>query len=69
MSKRKHAPRWQPKGSFPLPDGSYAIQSRPFKNTDGRKIIVTGKLRAEPDTEALAKAFIELANHIRKSRS
>ncbi len=61
---RKHASKWQPKGSFPLPDGTHAIQSRPSKVTDGRNIVVTGKLRAEPDPEALAKAFIEVAKKL-----
>ena len=50
MPKRRHAHRWPPKGSYPHPDGGYVL---PGKAKNG--IQVTGHLKAEPDTEKLAK--------------
>jgi hypothetical protein len=63
MKRRRHAHKWPPKGSYPHPTGGYIISSR---RKNGIK--ATGHLKAEPDENALAKAFIELARNLdRKS--
>lgn len=67
MPKRKPASSWPPKSSYPLPDGSYALDhAGSLKN--GRRIHITAKLKAEPDTEAIANALIELAKYLDKER-
>jgi hypothetical protein len=64
MKRRRHARKWPPKGSYPHPAGGHIIPGRP-KNG----IRVTGHLKAKPDFDALAKAFIELAQHLGKHDS
>jgi hypothetical protein len=68
MTKRKHARGWPPKGSYPLPGGGYALDGRNNATKSGRKIVVTAKLRTEPDLEKLALAVIELAKHLDKQQ-
>lgn len=60
MSKRRRARSWPQKGSYPHPAGGYIVHG-PVK--PGQRIRVVGHLKAEPDTEKLAKALIELAKH------
>lgn len=64
MPKRKRARKWPPKGSYPHPDGGYVLPTTKGKNG----IRVTGHLKAEPDTKALAMAIIELAKHLDKTK-
>lgn len=66
MTKNQHPRPWRPKGSYPLPDGSYALDrvSKPDKH--GRRIRTTANLNSGPDTEWLAFAAIELAKHLDK---
>ena len=67
MTKRKHAPNWPPKGSYPLPDGGYGLD-RTYVGKNGRRIRITSKLKAEPDLKALARALIEHAGQLNQER-
>ena len=60
MTKRRHAPSWPPKGSYPHPGGGYG-HDHIYVTKDGRRISITAKLKAEPDTKDLARAILELA--------
>ncbi len=58
---RRPARQWPPKGSYPHPAGGYITPT-----TRGRRIHVTGHLKAEPDMKRLAEAAVELADHLRR---
>ena len=60
MTKRKHARSWPPKGSYRLPDGSYAHDSVSQPDKHGRRVRITAKLK-DIDTKKLAKAIVALA--------
>jgi hypothetical protein len=65
MSKRKHARNWSPRGSYLHPAGGYIL---PGGRRPGDRIRVTAHLKAEPDTEKLARAIVELAKHLDKKK-
>ena len=59
MTKRRHALR--PKGSYPHPDGGYIVES-------GRRLKIIAHHKAEPDTKAIAKALIRLADRTNRNQ-
>jgi len=65
MKRRKRARDWPPKGSYPHPAGGY-IHQGPVR--PGQQIRITTHLKQEPDYDALAKAFILLAEIEQRQR-
>jgi len=50
----------RPKGSYPLPDGSYVVE-RTYAGTSARRLHVTAVHRAEPDPRLIARALLDVA--------
>jgi len=63
MTKRRHAHR--PKGSYLHPDGGYIVEST-HVTKNGRRLKVIAHHKAEPDTKAIAKALIKLAEQLHR---
>lgn len=64
MKRRKRKNDWPPKGAYPHPTGGYILPGKPMNG-----IRVTAHLKAEPDYDALAKAFILLAEIEQQGRN
>lgn len=62
MAKRRHAHR--PKGSYPHPDGGHSVECTHVTN-NGRRLKIIAHYKAEPDTKAIARALIGLAEELR----
>ncbi|MCP4303960.1 MAG: hypothetical protein GY788_03580 [bacterium] len=59
----RHAHR--PEGSYPHPDGGYIVECT-HVTKNGRRLKIIAHHKVEPDTKAIAKALIELAEQLRR---
>ena len=50
-----------PKGAYRLPSGGYVVETRGAPDARGRRLVVCGYRRAEPDLHALANVLVSLA--------